>query len=143
MIRVLIGDILESKAQTITNTVNCVGIMGKGIAAEFKKKYPAMYEDYKNRCYAKKIQPGQPYPYFDKLQNITIINFPTKNHWRSPSHLSDIIKGLDYFIAHITDWKIQSLAMPPLGCGNGGLDWAVVGPIIYQKLANLNIPIEI
>jgi O-acetyl-ADP-ribose deacetylase (regulator of RNase III)/uncharacterized protein YwgA len=142
MIRILIGDILQSKAQAIVNTVNCVGIMGKGIAAEFKKKYPAMYKDYKKRCDAKQVPLGEPYLYQDK-SGISIINFPTKHHWRSLSHLKDIIRGLDYFVAHINDWKIKSVAIPPLGCGNGGLEWSVIGPIMYQKLSTLHVPVEI
>lgn len=142
MIRILIGDILQSKAQTIVNTVNCVGIMGKGLATEFKTKYFEMFEDYKIRCAAKQVKMGKPYLYPDK-SGIQIINFPTKNHWRSSSLLIDIINGLDFLISQIENWKIKSIAIPPLGCGNGGLEWKTVGPIMYQKLSKLNIPVEI
>lgn len=142
MIRVLIGDIFQSKAETIVNTVNCVGIMGKGIAAQFKKQFPAMYEDYKKRCDDGYVQVGKPYLYSDK-SGISIINFPTKNHWRSPSQLNDIIHGLNSFITHVKEWRVTSIAMPPLGCGNGGLEWSIVGPLMYQKLSGLHIPIEI
>lgn len=142
MIHVLIGDILQSKAHAVVNTVNCVGFMGKGIAAEFKKKFPEMFEDYKKLCDAKQVKPGKPYIYYDK-SGVVIINFPTKDHWRSPSRLEDIILGLDFLLKHIDSWHIKSLAVPPLGCGNGGLEWTIVGPIIYQKLENLSMPIEI
>jgi len=142
MIRILIGDIFQSKAQTIINTVNCVGVMGKGVAAEFKKRYPAMYVDYKKRCTASQVQLGELYYYTD-IFGASIINFPTKNHWRSPSKLSDIVHGLDYLISHYQEWGIESIALPPLGCGNGGLEWSLVGPIMYQKLSELEIPVEI
>lgn len=142
MIRVLIGDILQSKVHAIVNTVNCIGFMGKGIAAEFKKKFPEMFNDYKKRCDAKQVNPGEPYIYQDKSGTV-IINFPTKDHWRSPSRLEDIVRGLDFLLTHIDSWNVKSLAVPPLGCGNGGLEWAVVGPIIYQKLEKLLIPVEI
>ncbi len=141
MIRILIGDILQSNAQAIVNTINCVGVMGKGIAAEFKAKFPAMYKDYKSRCDAKQVRLGEPYLFIES--GVSIINFPTKNHWRSPSNLDDIISGLDYLIEHLSQWNINSIAIPPLGCGNGGLEWTVVGPIIYQKFSKLPVSVEI
>ena len=142
MIKVLIGDIFESKAKTIVNTVNCVGIMGKGIAQTFKKRFPEMFSDYAQRCKMGQVQPGVPYVYTDALGN-SIVNFPTKKHWRSPSRLNDIIKGLDIFKEKYKEWNIKSVAFPPLGCGNGGLEWAAVGPIMYQKFSLLKIPVEI
>lgn len=142
MIRVLIGDIFQSKAQTLVNTVNCVGVMGKGIALEFKKRFPAMFEDYQARCDAGRVRPGEPYLYSDVL-GTSIVNFPTKDHWRSPSRLEDIVRGLEHFAAHFREWGITSVAMPPLGCGNGGLEWSLVGPLMHQKLASLGIPVEI
>jgi O-acetyl-ADP-ribose deacetylase (regulator of RNase III)/uncharacterized protein YwgA len=142
MIQVLIGNLFESKLQTLVNTVNCVGVMGKGVALEFKKRFPAMYADYKARCAAGRVRLGEPYRYADGFDTL-IINFPTKGHWRSPSRLVDIIHGLDYFAAHFREWGVTSVAMPPLGCGNGGLEWAVVGPLLYQNLSTLGIPVEI
>jgi O-acetyl-ADP-ribose deacetylase (regulator of RNase III) len=88
---ILIGDIFESKAQTIINTVNCVGIMGKGIAADFKKRYPEMFEDYAARCKRGGVKPGVPYLY-RTLFPPQIINFPTKSHWRAMSRIEDIEK---------------------------------------------------
>jgi len=120
-----------------------VGVMGKGIAKEFKKRYPEMFRDYVARCDVGTVQLGKPYHFTDLFGEISIVNFPTKNHWRSPSRLSDIERGLDYFLTHYQQWGIQSVAFPPLGCGNGGLEWQVVGPLMYQKLYEINIPVEI
>ena len=141
MIEVLIGNKFESDDQTLVNTVNCVGIMGKGIAQEFKKRFPEMYKDYKSLCGRGAVQLGQPY-IFKTLYDKAIINFPTKNHWRAMSRLDDIKKGLDLFIEKYKQWGITSVAFPPLGCGNGGLEWEVVGPVIYQKLLAVDIPVE-
>lgn len=142
MVKVLIGNLFESKAKTLVNTVNCVGIMGKGVAQEFKKRYPDLFEDYARLCDAKQVKPGVPYLYTDLL-GTSILNFPTKDHWRSPSKVEDIIRGLDLFLEKFREWGIKSIAFPPLGCGNGGLEWSVVGPIMYQKLAGLDIDVEI
>jgi len=132
----------ESPSKTLVNTVNCVGVMGKGIAQEFKKRFPAMFDDYVGRCNANKVEPGVPY-YYEDMLGTSIINFPTKKHWRSPSKLQDVIKGLDIFVENYKSWGIKSIAFPPLGCGNGGLDWVDVGPIMYQKLSAIDIHVEI
>jgi len=141
MIKVLIGDIFESKVKTIVNTVNCVGVMGKGIALEFKKRFPDMMKDYKAKCDAKLVKPGQPYIYKDMFAQ-SILNFPTKNHWRAVSRLEDVVNGLDFFVENYKSWGIESIAFPPLGCGNGGLDWEIVGRVMYQKLSDLDIDVE-
>ena len=140
--KILIGNIFETKAKTIVNTVNCVGIMGKGIALEFKKRYPAMYDDYKYRCTKKLLKPGCPYFYSDLL-GTSIVNFPTKDDWRQQSNIDYIIKGLEWFKDNYEKYNIESIAFPPLGCGNGGLLWEDVGPIMYQYLKDLPIDIEI
>lgn len=142
MFKALIGDMFQSQAQTLVNTVNCVGVMGKGVAEIFKKRFPAMFEDYQRRCERGAVRLGEPYLYRD-LSGISIINFPTKGHWRSASRLADIERGLDYFAAHVDAWNIASVAMPPLGCGNGGLEWSEVGPLIYRKLRDLPIDVEL
>lgn len=142
MVKVLSGDIFKSKAQTLVNTVNCVGIMGKGIALEFKKRFPEMYEDYLRRCEAKEVKLGQPYLFRSLLQP-WILNFPTKDHWRSVSRLEDIVQGLCYLERHYREWGITSLAVPPLGCGHGQLEWRVVGPTLYRHLKRLDIPVEL
>jgi O-acetyl-ADP-ribose deacetylase (regulator of RNase III)/uncharacterized protein YwgA len=142
MFRALIGDLFASRAQTLVNTVNCVGVMGKGVAEQFKRRFPAMFEDYKSRTDRKAVRLGEPYLYRDP-SGARIVNFPTKDHWRSPSRLSDIERGLDYLAAHASKWGITSIALPPLGCGNGGLEWSEVGPLIYRKLHGLPIEVEV
>ncbi len=140
--KILIGDILKSKAQTLVNTVNCVGIMGKGIAREFKNRFHEMFKDYIKRCERKEIRVGQPYLY-KSLFGPQIVNFPTKEHWKSVSKVSDIEQGLDYLLAHYKEWGITSISIPPLGCGNGQLEWKVVGRLIYSRAKQLDIPVEI
>lgn len=140
--KILIGDIFGSSMKTLVNTVNCVGVMGKGVALEFKKRYPDMFREYEARCKDKEVRPGKPYLYND-LTGISILLFPTKDHWRSPSKLEYIVQGLDWFVNHYEELRIDSIAFPPLGCGNGGLKWEDVGPIMYQKLCSLPIDIEI
>ena len=142
MITVYIGDIFESKAQTLVNTVNCVGIMGKGIALEFKTRFPDMYDDYVERCRDRKVKLGEPYLY-KRLTPPWILNFPTKDHWRSVSRLEDIVAGLRYLQAHYRQWGITSLAVPPLGCGQGQLEWRIVGPTLYRHLKRLDIPVDL
>ena len=142
MLRALIGDLFESRAQTLVNTVNCVGVMGKGIAELFKRRFPEMFKDYKRRSDRKTVRLGEPYLYRD-CTGVQIVNFPTKDHWRSPSRLEDVERGLDYLAKHVADWNITSLALPPLGCGNGGLEWSEVGPLIYRKLHELPIDVEV
>ncbi len=137
-----IGDLFSSSAQTLVNTVNCVGVMGKGVALEFKNRYPEMFEDYLVRCGRREVRLGLPYLYRD-LAGVSILNFPTKNHWRSSARLADIDSGLDHFVAHHAQWAITSIAFPPLGCGNGGLEWSEVGPLMFRKLRRLEIPIEV
>ena len=137
-----IGNIFESNAKTLVNTVNCVGVMGKGIALEFKNRYPNMYNEYVSMCENGSVHPGEPYLYED-FYGTSVLNFPTKDHWRSPSKLSYIISGLKWFREHFRDLGITSVAFPPLGCGNGGLTWDIVGPIMYDMLKDLPIDIEI
>jgi O-acetyl-ADP-ribose deacetylase (regulator of RNase III)/uncharacterized protein YwgA len=142
MFRALIGDLFESRAQTLVNTVNCVGVMGKGVAEQFKRRFPQMFEDYKGRVDRRAVRLGEHYLY-RVPSGEQIINFPTKDHWRSPSRLSDIERGLDYLAAHLAEWGVKSLAMPPLGCGNGGLDWSEVGPLIYRKLQAAPVDVDV
>jgi len=142
MVKVLIGDIFESGAQTLVNTVNTVGVMGKGVALGFRKRFPEMYEDYVRRCEKREVQLGRPYLY-RRLVPPHVINFPTKDHWRSVSRIDDIIKGLEYLAAHIAEWGVTSLAVPPLGCGEGQLEWRVVGPTLYRHLADLRTLVEL
>lgn len=109
---VKIGNMFESNCSTIVNTVNCVGVMGKGIALEFKKKYPEMFMEYVLKCDRGEVKPGIPYVYQDN--GISILNFPTKDHWRSPSRLSYVIDGLNWFVDNYEKYGIDSIAFPPL-----------------------------
>jgi len=137
---VRVGDLLGSEAQTLVNTVNCVGVMGKGIALDFKRRFPEMYEDYVRRCAAGQVKLGEPYLYKHLLPP-WVLNFPTKQDWRSVSRLGDIVRGLEYLEKHYKEWGIESLAVPPLGCGSGGLEWRVVGPTLYRYLSRFDIPV--
>ena len=140
--KVLIGNMFDSSMKTLVNTVNCVGVMGKGVALEFKKRFPEMYKEYARLCDQKQVLPGKPYFYQD-FCGTSILVFPTKDHWRSPSKLKYIVDGLDWFVQNYQNYNITSIAFPPLGCGNGGLTWDVVGPIMYEKLYSLPIDVEI
>lgn len=140
-VRIVEGDLLKSRMHALVNTVNTVGIMGKGVALAFKKRYPAMFEDYVRRCDRGEVKIGQPYPYFEK--DHAIINFPTKGHWRAVSKLSDIVAGLEYLEENYRAWGIKSLAVPPLGCGNGQLEWRVVGPVLLRHLQQFDVPVEL
>lgn len=142
MVRVLTGDLFQSQAQTWVNTVNCVGVMGKGVALEFRKRFSDMYEDYVKRSSAGQVRLGEPY-LFRRLLLPWIVNFPTKDDWRSLSRLDDIVAGLEHLEKHYQEWGITSLAVPPLGCGQGQLEWLVVGPTLYRHLSRLDIPVEL
>jgi len=142
MISVVTGDIFESAAQTLVNAVNTVGVMGKGIALGFRKRFPDMFADYVRRCERHEVHLGRPYLY-RRMIPPHIINFPTKDHWRSVSKLADIVAGLTYLEANISQWDVVSLAVPPLGCGEGHLEWRIVGPTLYRHLSRLGVPIEL
>ena len=142
MIKVLVGNMFESKMTTLVNTVNCVGVMGKGIAQAVKKRHPQMFQDYVRRCRSNQVNLGEPYHYSD-LTGVSIVNFPTKGHWKATTRVSDVRAGLKFFVDHVRQWEIESVAFPPLGCGNGGLEWKQVGPLMYSSLKDLDIPVEI
>jgi len=142
MVKVVIGNMFESDAHTLVNTVNCVGVMGKGIALEFKTRFPEMYKDYVRRCAHREVRLGRPYLYKGLFQP-WILNFPTKDHWRSVTKLTDIEMGLRYLIDHYREWGIESLAVPPLGCGQGQLEWRIVGPTLYRYLSQMDIPVDL
>lgn len=136
MITYVKGNLFDSAAQIITNTVNCVGVMGKGVALEFKQRHPAMFEDYQQRCKRGEVRPGNPYLWED--ERVQILNFPTKRDWREPSRIEDIEQGLKFLVLNYQKMGIQSLAMPALGCGNGGLRWENVRPLIEKHLGSLS-----
>jgi len=142
VVSVRVGDLFQTNAHTLVNTVNCVGVMGKGVALEFKKRFPQMFDDYQRRCERREVRLGEPY-LFRPLLPPWVLNFPTKDHWRSVSTLNDIVRGLEHLERHCKEWGIQSIAVPPLGCGHGQLEWRVVGPTLYRHLSRLDIPVEL
>lgn len=141
MIKFTQGDIFESKSQTIVATVNCVGIMGKGLAKEFRLRFPDMYQDYVRACKKGELQSGR-LLYYKDLQH-SIICFPTKDNWKGPSKYEFIEAGLKTFVEKYKEWGITSIAFPPLGCGLGGLDWKKVRELIVKYLGPLPIDVEI
>lgn len=141
MLKFVTGDIFQSKAQTLVNTVNCVGVMGKGIALEFKKRFPTMFKRYTKHCKEGKIKIGKLYLYKETIP--WVLNFPTKNHYREKSQLSYIEDGLKYLCKNYRKMGITSLAMPALGCQLGGLEWHDVKSLINKYLVNIDIEIEV
>lgn len=142
MVEVLVGDLFDSSLQTLTNPVNCVGVMGKGLAFAYRQRFPEMYEDYIVRCREHSVHIGQPY-LFRPANLAWILNFPTKDHWREKSQIAHIVEGLAYLKLHYREWGIISLAIPALGCGEGKLSWSLVGPLLYQALLDFHVPIEL
>lgn len=130
------GDILTEDAEALVNTVNCVGIMGRGIALQFKNAFPENFKAYAAACQREDVQPGRMFVYeTGQLTNPRyIINFPTKRHWLGKSRLEDIDSGLKALVQEIRDRNIRSIAIPPLGSGLGGLDWAQVRPRMAEAL---------
>lgn len=131
------GDILNSSAQTIVNTVNCKGIMGKGLALQFKKMYPQMFKEYRKACDQGLLRIGILLPPYKVSERRWILNFPTKNDWRFKSRLEYIESGLIYFAEKYKEWGITSIAFPRLGCQFGGLAWKDVKPLMTHHLENL------
>jgi O-acetyl-ADP-ribose deacetylase (regulator of RNase III) len=133
------GDILASDAEALVNTVNCVGIMGRGIALQFKNAFPENFRTYARACDHHEVQPGRMLVFENRKINEPkfIINFPTKRHWKGKSRLADIDAGLEALRTEIEKRGIQSIAIPPLGSGLGGLNWADVKPRIEAALADL------
>ncbi|RUO56260.1 macro domain-containing protein [Pseudidiomarina homiensis] len=140
MLELTRGDILRADVEAIVNTVNCVGVMGRGIALQFKKAWPANFEAYAMACKNNQIKPGQMFVFeTGQLANPRfIINFPTKRHWRGASRLEDIDAGLQALVAEIKRLNIGSIAIPPLGAGLGGLDWDVVRERIEAAMRPLS-----
>ncbi len=140
MIRFTTGDILAEDAEALVNTVNCVGVMGRGIALQFKKAFPENFRVYADACARGEVQPGRMFLF--ETRQLTnpryIINFPTKRHWRGNSRIEDIDAGLKDLVMVIREHHIHSIAVPPLGSGLGGLDWSDVRPRIEKALHGFN-----
>lgn len=132
------GDLLAEDAEAHVNAVNCVGVMGGGIALQFKNAYPDNFNAYENACKLGEVRPGRMFVF--ETGNSTspryIVNFPTKNHWRDPSRMEDIDAGLNDLKEVVRNKGIKSIAMPALGCGFGGLDWDDVRPRIEEAFSD-------
>ena len=140
MIRFTTGDMFETPADLRVNTVNCVGVMGAGVAAAFKKRFPEMFKDYERECDAGRVQPGKLH-IWKTLTGEWVVNFPTKRHWRDKSRYEDIEAGLQALKAYLEKQSPIKVTLPALGCGHGGLDWGRVAPMIEQHLGS--VPAEI
>lgn len=136
MIHYTKATVFNTPSQAIVNTVNCLGVMGAGLALEFKLRYPQMYEDYHQKCKKKEVKTGSLSTYKTE-DNLLIINFPTKFNWRYPSKIEWLEQGLKYFVQHYQSWCIKSVAFPKLGCEHGGLNWQDVKVLMEKYLANL------
>ena len=140
MIEFKTGDILRADVEALVNTVNCVGIMGRGIALQFKNNFPNNFKAYEAACARDELQPGRMFVF--ETRTLTnpkyIINFPTKRHWRGKSRIEDIDSGLKALVEEIRNRGIRSIAIPPLGSGLGGLNWADVRPRIEAALRGIN-----
>ncbi len=140
MIQIIQGNLLKAPTDALVNTVNTQGIMGKGIALQFKQAFPAMFQEYEKACKAGKVQLGKMHVYDLgglKERPRWIVNFPTKGYWRERSRLIDIERGLGDLVSNVCSLGIRSIAVPPLGCGLGGLNWADVRPRIEAAFTNL------
>jgi len=139
------GNLFDSDAEALVNTVNTTGVMGKGIALEFKKRFPNNYEFYRQQCEQGQVQIGKMLVFrTQSLQPQYIINFPTKQHWRGKSKIEYIQRGLDDLVRVVREHEIRSIALPPLGCGQGGLRWEQVKPLIEQAFAPLqNVDVQV
>lgn len=142
-IQVVKGNIFNSKAQTIVNTVNCVGVMGKGIALVFRLRYPMLFDEYVQLCKKHLITPGKLWIYKGEQDAPWVLNFPTKFHWKYPSKIEYIEKGLVKFVDTYQEKGITSIAFPLLGTHNGGLEKEEVLSLMERYLDKCNIPIEI
>lgn len=138
------GNILHADVEALVNTVNCVGIMGRGIALQFKKEFPSNYTAYRAACERKEVQIGEMFTFdLNRLDNPRlIINFPTKRHWKAKSKIDDIESGIKALVNEVRKRNIRSIAIPPLGSGLGGLEWSLVRPLIehaFQALPNVRV----
>ncbi|MBN2404900.1 MAG: macro domain-containing protein [Coriobacteriia bacterium] len=137
MIHITRGNLLEADAEALVNTVNCVGFMGKGIALQFKQAFPENFREYEKVCRARQMCPGRMLVVKTGCMGNPkfVINFPTKRHWRGKARVEDIRKGLSSLVQEVVRLGVRSIAVPPLGCGLGGLDWSEVRPMIEDALA--------
>jgi hypothetical protein len=142
LVEVVRGDIFTTPCQTLTNPVNCQGVMGAGLAYAFRARYPDMYTFYRGLCDQRQLIVGQPVLRDDNRGNRVLL-FPTKDQWRERSQLSWVLEGIDWIGECAQGWQLQSLAVPALGCGLGGLDWDRVGGQIRERLETVGVPVTL
>ncbi|MCG2612844.1 macro domain-containing protein [Terrimonas sp. NA20] len=146
MISYYSGDLLRSDTDAIVNAVNTVGVMGKGLALQFRNEFPLNYKKYQVACKNGGLQPGKLLLCRDHNpagEERVIVNFPTKIHWRLPSQYEYVEEGLKALVKLISEEKIKSIAIPPLGCGLGGLDWAIVKPMMISYMEMVDADVRI
>lgn len=134
-----VGNLLATKADAYVNPVNCVGVMGKGLALQFKDAFPDNFRQYKMACSEGGVKPGRILVVHNRNPGspVHIFNFPTKDHWKNPSRIEWIKAGLEDLVELVKALKVQSIAIPALGCGNGQLTWQEVKPLIEAAFAEL------
>ena len=135
------GDMFEGSYDVMVNTVNCVGVMGKGVALGFKQRFPDMFRSYKEACSRGEVAPGKLHVWDARPSvpyGLTIVNLPTKRHWRDDSRYEDVESGLVALREFLKDRGEVSVALPPPGCGNGGLDWKIVKEMVSKPLSGLD-----
>lgn len=139
MISYTSGDLLAEDVEALVNAVNCQGVMGRGIALQFRKAFPANFKAYAAACELGDVKPGRMFVHETGRPGNPrfIINFPTKRHWRDGSRIGDIQTGLDALVEAIRERTVRSIALPALGCGLGGLDWSQVRPLIENAFSRL------
>jgi len=142
--------LFDSDADALVNPVNCHGVMGKGIAKEFSKRFPEILSPYKEACAKHILRPGMIMkikmcikPELFMINHPTIILFATKDHWRNPSKLEWIREGATELLNRASEWNLKSIAMPLIGCGLGGLNWSDVQPILEELFGSTNLDIMI
>jgi len=139
------GNLLEDSSEALVNTVNTVGVMGKGIALQFKQAFPEVFRDYEKACKKNEVKIGRMHVVDTNalVGPKYVINFPTKQHWKEKSKMSYIVEGLTDLEQKVRELDIQSIAIPPLGCGNGGLKWEEVRPLIEKTFENLDLDVHV
>jgi O-acetyl-ADP-ribose deacetylase (regulator of RNase III) len=141
MIELLRGDMFDHPADARVNTINCVAVMGKGVALAFKKRYPKMFAAYKEACRDGEIKPGGVWTYV--IDNLTVFNLATKDDWRDPSRYEWIESGMKALGREIVRTEVRIVTLPAPGCGNGGLDWQRVLPIVMEHLCPLKAMVRV
>ena len=142
MIHFTRGDIFAQPAEAIVNPVNCVGVMGRGLALQFKRRHPDAFLAYRCACEGGRVRPGRMFMFdTDCDRPRWIVHFPTKRHWRDRSTIGDIEAGLHGLAAAVARHGIQSIAVPPIGCGLGGLDWRAVRPLLTACFAGMPVTV--